>query len=174
MQVADAFVVVLFLLLSTTLTQWWRDCQVMHETLCNCYRCVCVQITVTAQDNAGSNQQFASASVIVTVLRDLFPPLFTNLPTSVTLDEKQAINRTVFTATANDADLEVRRKGKGGGKRERGRETRGVWERGRQTDRLTDRQRQRWDWEDEGATGLGERGRRDKERDREGDKKDHE
>lgn len=67
-----------------------------------------MQITVTAQDNVGSNQQFASATVIVTVLRDLFSPLFTNLPGSVTLDEQQAVNRTVYTVTATDNDLEVR------------------------------------------------------------------
>ena len=66
-----------------------------------------MQITVTAQDNVGSNQQFASATVIVTVLRDLFSPLFTNLPGSVTLDEQQAVNRTVYTVTATDNDLEV-------------------------------------------------------------------
>ncbi|XP_076458561.1 protocadherin Fat 4-like [Babylonia areolata] len=63
-------------------------------------------ISVTARDNAGSNQQFASASVIVTVLRDLFSPLFSNLPSSVALNEQQAVDRTVFTATATDADLE--------------------------------------------------------------------
>lgn len=63
---------------------------------------------MTAQDNVGNNQQFASATVIVTVLRDLFSPLFLNLPGSVTLDEQQAINRTVYTVTATDNDLEVR------------------------------------------------------------------
>ncbi|RUS85647.1 hypothetical protein EGW08_006593, partial [Elysia chlorotica] len=61
-------------------------------------------ITVNAQDNVQQNTQFASAEVIVTVIRDLFRPQFTNLPTTITLQETNAINDTVFTATATDAD----------------------------------------------------------------------
>ena len=62
---------------------------------------------MTANDNAGTSQQFSTASVIVTVLRDLFSPVFSNLPASINLNEGRAINSTVFTATATDADLEV-------------------------------------------------------------------
>ncbi|XP_035826838.1 protocadherin Fat 4-like [Aplysia californica] len=55
---------------------------------------------------ATDNQQTASAEVFVTVLRDLFQPQFTNLPTTISVDETININSTVFTASATDADLQ--------------------------------------------------------------------
>ena len=60
-------------------------------------------ITVLATDGS----QTASAEVFVTVLRDLFQPQFTNLPTSVSVDEDVVSNTTIFTALATDADLQV-------------------------------------------------------------------
>lgn len=65
----------------------------------------CWQVTVTATDNVSPNPQFSTATVFVNVLRDRFPPQFTNLPTVIQVQESSNINSTVFTATATDQDL---------------------------------------------------------------------
>lgn len=62
-------------------------------------------MTVTATDNVSPNPQFSTATVFVNVLRDRFPPQFTNLPTVIQVQESSNINSTVFTATATDQDL---------------------------------------------------------------------
>lgn len=60
---------------------------------------------MTATDNVSPNPQFSTATVFVNVLRDRFPPQFTNLPTVIQVQESSNINSTVFTATATDQDL---------------------------------------------------------------------
>lgn len=52
-----------------------------------------LQLTVRATDNQPNNPQTTTATVYVTVLRDLAPPRFTNLPFSIDLDENTAIDR---------------------------------------------------------------------------------
>ena len=64
-----------------------------------------LQVTVTATDNVSPNPQVSSATVFVNVLRDLFSPRFTNIPTTINVNERAAVNTTVFTATATDQDL---------------------------------------------------------------------
>jgi protocadherin Fat 4 len=62
-------------------------------------------VTVTATDNVNPNPQFATATVFVNVLRDRFSPVFSNLPTVISVQESVGINASVFTATATDQDL---------------------------------------------------------------------
>ncbi|KAH3873275.1 hypothetical protein DPMN_036506 [Dreissena polymorpha] len=50
------------------------------------------QLTVRATDNRIPTAQSTTATVIVTVLRDLAPPRFTNLPFTIDLNEKTVIN----------------------------------------------------------------------------------
>ena len=57
----------------------------------NCYDIVQpLKLSIQASDNR--NRQ-STATVIVTVLRDLRPPVFTNLPTRISLDESNAVDR---------------------------------------------------------------------------------
>ena len=60
---------------------------------------------MTATDNISPNPQFSTATVFVNVLRDRFPPQFTNLPTVIQVQESSSINSTVFSTTATDQDL---------------------------------------------------------------------
>ncbi|XP_050391949.2 protocadherin Fat 4 [Patella vulgata] len=62
-------------------------------------------ITVTATDN-GVRQESANTLVEVTVLRDVSAPEFTNIPRTITLEETQATNTSIFTASGRDADLQ--------------------------------------------------------------------
>ena len=61
----------------------------------------------TVNVQATDNNQIASAEVIVTVLRDLFRPTFSNLPTNINVDEDSNTNVTVFSAVATDQDIQV-------------------------------------------------------------------
>ncbi|XP_041364043.1 protocadherin Fat 4-like [Gigantopelta aegis] len=63
-------------------------------------------ITVIARDAVERNPQFASASVIVKVLRDIWAPQFMNLPSTLDLTEHQTVGHTVFSASATDRDRE--------------------------------------------------------------------
>ena len=53
------------------------------------------QLSVQASDNRLPQAQSTQATVIVTVLRDLALPRFTNLPAAIDLDENTDINRYV-------------------------------------------------------------------------------
>ena len=63
-------------------------------------------LTVRASDNRSPTPQSTTATVIVTVLRDLALPRFINLPAAIDLDENAVIGRSVFQVTATDDDLE--------------------------------------------------------------------
>ncbi|KAJ8318063.1 hypothetical protein KUTeg_003154 [Tegillarca granosa] len=65
-------------------------------------------LNVLASDNVSPSPKIASATVFVNVLRDLASPRFTNLPDRVNVFENQAVNRSIYTATATDADLKGR------------------------------------------------------------------
>ena len=62
-------------------------------------------MTVLASDNVQPNPQRASATVFVKVIRDRSPPVFNNLPTTISVDEQTVLNTTVYTASATDSDL---------------------------------------------------------------------
>ncbi|XP_046579032.1 protocadherin Fat 4-like [Haliotis rubra] len=63
-------------------------------------------IFVTATEMTSSNRQFATASVQVTVLRDLYSPQFNNLPATIDVNEDIPVDRAIFTADAYDADIQ--------------------------------------------------------------------
>ncbi|XP_046579035.1 protocadherin Fat 4-like [Haliotis rubra] len=63
-------------------------------------------IFVTATEMTSSNRQFATASVQVTVLRDLYSPQFNNLPATIDVNEDLPVDRAIFTADAYDADIQ--------------------------------------------------------------------
>ena len=64
----------------------------------------CPQVPVTATDGKFT----ASASVRVTVRRDLDNPVFTARAGFVNIEENIAVGTTVYTYTATDNDLEVK------------------------------------------------------------------
>ncbi|WAQ95445.1 FAT4-like protein [Mya arenaria] len=53
-------------------------------------------LTVRATDNRLENTKFGTATVYVTVLRDLSPPRFTNLPFSIDINEQTTIDTIVY------------------------------------------------------------------------------
>ncbi|WAQ96419.1 CELR3-like protein [Mya arenaria] len=65
-------------------------------------------LSVRATDNHPTVPQVAMTTVYVTVLRDIAAPRFTNLPTSINVDENRDVGSVVYTVTAVDDDLEGR------------------------------------------------------------------
>lgn len=64
------------------------------------------QVNVIGSDLSVSPPLTSQATVFITIIRDQFPPRFTNLPGSINLQELFPINATVFTAKAEDDDLQ--------------------------------------------------------------------
>ena len=58
-------------------------------------------------DRAVTIQKVARATVVINVLRDSGPPVFTNTPYVAGVPITQAVNTTVFTVRAVDPDLRV-------------------------------------------------------------------
>ena len=58
-------------------------------------------------DRAVTIQRVARATVVISVLRDSGPPVFTNTPYVAGVPITQAVNTTVFTVRAVDPDLRV-------------------------------------------------------------------
>ena len=69
--------------------------QMRVNKLFDCIIHLHLQLTVRATDNQPTNPQQTTATVYVTVLRDLSPPRFTNLPFSIDLEENTNIDRYV-------------------------------------------------------------------------------
>ena len=76
-------------------------------TCLTCLLCVFQFEIEAVDDRAVTIQRVARATVVISVLRDSGPPVFTNTPYVAGVPITQAINTTVFTVRAVDPDLRV-------------------------------------------------------------------
>lgn len=63
------------------------------------------QLTIRARDQ-GVPEKFGNCLVIVTIKRDVYPPVFTRTPYQATVQRLSPVNMTVIRATATDQDLQ--------------------------------------------------------------------
>lgn len=73
-------------------------------------------------DQRVTQERIDTSTVVVNVQRDQFPPVFQNTPYGVSITDSQALNTTIYTVSAVDADLRVSERmdigGVGGGLKE--------------------------------------------------------
>lgn len=58
-------------------------------------------------DQRVTQERIDTSTVVVNVQRDQFPPVFQNMPYGVSITDSQALNTTIYTVSAVDADLRV-------------------------------------------------------------------
>lgn len=68
-----------------------------------------LQISVRASDQRVP-ERVDDSVVVVDIIRDQNPPVFTNEPYGVTITDNQALNTSIFRVTAFDQDAQVKKK----------------------------------------------------------------